>query len=484
MEKIPKVFISYSWSNPEHEERVLNLAERLTNHGVHIVLDKWDLTEGQDKYHFMEQMVTDSQVDKVLLICDKIYAEKANARIGGVGDETTIISSELYGKMKQEKFIPVIFEKDEEGKNYCPTYAKSRIYVDLSTEDQKYESEYEKLLRNIHQKPSQRRPALGTVPEWLDEDMVTLSNLKNIRSQIKNSPMTNLFHRDILSKKYTQEFIQSVKSSEFKNEDDISYQSIVKKIDEFKLYRDEFVEFLELLIIHEVSQVDIITRFFEDMYNSLLVLPEGKHSYYDRDFDHLYFFIWELFICTIALLFHFEKFADINAVLTHTYFLRKSSIERETNLDARNYVAFRRYLSSIEEEYKPNCSEPRLYTLTGKILIDREKKPILTKQVLAQTDVLLYQLSEVLNIKDEYGSAWFPTSYIYADSFQTQWIKLKSKKYCSKIFPLFGVGDIENLKLKITSAFGDARDIRYTGAFQCVSTIQSSIQIDEIATLM
>lgn len=59
-------------------------------------MDIWDLKDGQDKYAFMEQCVTDPEIDRVLIICDKGYAEKADHCQGGVGDETTIISPEIY----------------------------------------------------------------------------------------------------------------------------------------------------------------------------------------------------------------------------------------------------------------------------------------------------------------------------------------------------------------------------------------------------
>ncbi|MDO5124715.1 MAG: toll/interleukin-1 receptor domain-containing protein, partial [Eubacteriales bacterium] len=153
-----KVFISYSWSV---QERVIELAERLLANGIEVVLDVYDLKEGQDKYAFMEQSVNDPSIDRVLIICDKVYTEKANSRSGGVGDETVIISPEIYNQVKQEKFIPIIFEVDDEGKAYCPAYIKSRIYIDLSTEDDGYEIEYEKLLRNIFEKPMYKKPALG-----------------------------------------------------------------------------------------------------------------------------------------------------------------------------------------------------------------------------------------------------------------------------------------------------------------------------------
>lgn len=175
-DKTPKVFISYSWSS---DELVLDLAKRLVAHGVDVVLDKWDLKEGNDKYEFMERCVNDSEITKVLIICDKIYAQKANDRTGGVGDETVIISSEIYGNARQEKFIPIIAERDEEGKEYVPIYIKTRIYIDLS-DPAKYEEEYEKLLRNIYEKPQFTMPR---ELEWKDGKILQhpLKEMKDLR---------------------------------------------------------------------------------------------------------------------------------------------------------------------------------------------------------------------------------------------------------------------------------------------------------------
>lgn len=95
----PKVFISYSWSTPTHERWVLDLAEELIESGINVILDKWDLKPGQDSIDFMEQMVKDPSIDKVLIISDKGYAEKADNRSGGVGTETQIISKKYTTKL-------------------------------------------------------------------------------------------------------------------------------------------------------------------------------------------------------------------------------------------------------------------------------------------------------------------------------------------------------------------------------------------------
>ena len=39
-DRIPKVFISYSWSSASN---TVSLAERLSSDGVDVILDKWEL---------------------------------------------------------------------------------------------------------------------------------------------------------------------------------------------------------------------------------------------------------------------------------------------------------------------------------------------------------------------------------------------------------------------------------------------------------
>lgn len=92
----PKVFVSYAWSSPDHEQWVLDLCLRLVEASVDIILDKWDLREGQNAYHFMERIVNDSAIRKVIIISDRVYAEKSNDRRGGAGTEAQIISPNLY----------------------------------------------------------------------------------------------------------------------------------------------------------------------------------------------------------------------------------------------------------------------------------------------------------------------------------------------------------------------------------------------------
>ncbi|WP_235184479.1 TIR domain-containing protein [Bacillus manliponensis] len=115
----------------------------------------------------MESMITDSTIDKVLVLCNKSYADKASSYDGGVGTETQIIGPQMYNQVKQEKFIPVILEREEPEKDYIPIHMDGRIYIDL---DRHFEKGYEELLRLLYKQPILRKPKLGTAPTYIFEE--------------------------------------------------------------------------------------------------------------------------------------------------------------------------------------------------------------------------------------------------------------------------------------------------------------------------
>lgn len=80
LDRTPQVFISYSWTSKEYQELIISIASRMRHDGVDIKLDVWDLKEGQDKYAYMEQCVTNPDIDKVLILSDRAYAEKADQK--------------------------------------------------------------------------------------------------------------------------------------------------------------------------------------------------------------------------------------------------------------------------------------------------------------------------------------------------------------------------------------------------------------------
>ena len=55
----PTVFFSYAWTDEEFRNRVIELAKRLIENGVNVLLDVWDLPDGGDSFQYMEKAVTD-----------------------------------------------------------------------------------------------------------------------------------------------------------------------------------------------------------------------------------------------------------------------------------------------------------------------------------------------------------------------------------------------------------------------------------------
>ena len=151
-----QVFISYSHDNDEHKNWVLQLATRLRSNGVDVILDGWNLTLGQDVASFMENGL--SAAKRVLCVCSEIYVDKANNKNSGVGYEKQIMTAELMDNLNTDWIIPIIRNNGSSIK--LPIFLKGRLYINFDN-DIFYESNYEKLLRNLLDEPVLPVPPLG-----------------------------------------------------------------------------------------------------------------------------------------------------------------------------------------------------------------------------------------------------------------------------------------------------------------------------------
>jgi hypothetical protein len=155
-----QTFISYSWDSEEHKTWVEAFATALRQNGVDVVLDRWHLQPGTDMYHFMERSVRSAQF--ILVICTPTYAAKAENRVGGVGYEATIITTQLARQTDQQKFIPILRSGD--WTSAAPIWLASRRGLDFSSNPYS-PSEFHNLLRTLHREEVQA-PALGPRPSF------------------------------------------------------------------------------------------------------------------------------------------------------------------------------------------------------------------------------------------------------------------------------------------------------------------------------
>jgi hypothetical protein len=156
--RTPKVFISYSWDGPEHQEWVKALAAKLQGHGVKVTLDQWHLAPGDQLPRFMETAVRENE--HVLIVCTPKYKEKSDARKGGVGYEGDIMTAEVLNGQNARKFVPIL--RQGEWKEVAPSWLAGKFYLDFRG-DPYAEDTYEELLNNLYGTREQA-PPLGTRP--------------------------------------------------------------------------------------------------------------------------------------------------------------------------------------------------------------------------------------------------------------------------------------------------------------------------------
>jgi hypothetical protein len=188
----PKVFISYSHDSPDHKRWVAELATKLMNNGIDVILDQWELGLGDDVPKFMEKSVTEA--DRVLMICTEKYVHKANEGSGGVGYEAMIVTGELVQNWGTSKFIPVI--RQGSAKPLVPTSVSTRLYVNLS-HGQNYQEHFEQLVRDLHNAPRIHKPPLGQSPyskapavaaaSAATSDIIPLESLGAMTSDVKTT---------------------------------------------------------------------------------------------------------------------------------------------------------------------------------------------------------------------------------------------------------------------------------------------------------
>jgi hypothetical protein len=182
------------------------------------------------------------------------------------------------------------------------------------------------------------------VPEWLENESIELSAIRDLIKQIRGYTGGNKTKADFLIQKCNDDFITALLSIDQKT-DIPSDEALLMQIDEEKTLRDLFIEYLEAVIYSDLPVEYIVPSFFEQAYNTTHD-ANRQDSYSESDFEFYDFALWEMLICTVAVLLHYEKYAALHQILTHTYFLRESYFN--TRLKDYTYAKFRKYCSTIE----------------------------------------------------------------------------------------------------------------------------------------
>jgi len=451
----PKLFLSYSWTSESHEEWVLSLATELRESGVDVILDKWDLKEGHDANVFMEKMVTDPEIGKVALICDRMYAEKADGRSGGVGTETQSISAEIYATQAQTKFVAVLPERDEYGKPFLPTYYKSRIYIDLSNPEL-YGRNFEQLLRWVYDKPRHVKPSLGKPPTFLtDEGIPSLETTPRFRRALDAVRQNRPYCGGALNE-YFETFGQNLERFRIAKGQGEFDDKVVQHVEEFLPYRNEAIELFLTLAQYRPTQEtwESLHRFFEDLI-PYLDKPEDVSSWQAWDFDNFKFIIHELFLYAVAALLKYECFPGVAYLVRQHYYIGQTA--RRGNETMLPYLIFQGHLRSLA--HRNQRLKLRRLSLHADMLEQRAKTSGLSFQQIMQADLVLFIRDCIDSLRLEHGQGWFPETLLYAHRqygpFEV-FARSQSKQYFEKVRPIFDVDRKEDF-LHLAEAFRENR---------------------------
>lgn len=324
----PRVFVSYSWSSEDHKDRVRLLVDRLIGDGVDVLLDVYDLREGDDRFVYMERSVTDPSVTKVIAITDRAYKEKMDGRKGGVGIEGTIMSAKVYQQVSGEnnKFVAVVFETELDGKASLPAMFDSKFYIDMTT-DELLEANYEQLVRFLYNKPLRKKPVLGRQPGYLLEDdrpqLMTLGKAAAVRDAVTRDRM--LMARGLLADYLDAlESVLTATTPAVKDRRHADLEVGRREIARFVTYRNEFVQLLQFLVRHgnlvALEVVELLAKFFERGMGLAERLGKGVDMR-ALVFGHVQFAVHELFVYAVGLLWKGNKVDDAIRLLVEPYFV-------------------------------------------------------------------------------------------------------------------------------------------------------------------
>ncbi len=477
----PKLFISYSWSSPEHKAWVLELARQLAESGVHPILDEWDLKPGDDAYLFMERMVTDETITKVILICDRVYAKKANARAGGVGTETQIISPDLYSREKQSKFVAVLSETDDDGKPFVPAYYRSKIHIDLSSEIS-YTENFETLVRWIHDKPLHLRPAIGPRPAYLDDDpagirLGTSSALRRCLDAIQNSKphaipaLRDYF--DLLATELEKFRLPQANPSDGSPFDD----HVISNIKDFLPYRNEIVGLFVVIAKYreDAETRQVVHKFFESILRYSR-RPATVMQYSEWDWDNFRFIIHELLLYYVAVLIKFEKFDSVGAFLDELFLVGQHP---DTGLaEMLPFTVFCFEFGSLR--YRAQRLKKEEAGLHANLLRERCEGTGLEFSQLMAADVIMFLRFQLGRTQ---GGIWWPSTVghlRYNRESLEPFARACSKKYFERIKNAIGILDKSDLEQCVIKIESDQRGFHHA-LFSRVS-LRGLIQLEDLAT--
>lgn len=470
----PKVFISYAWGTKEYQEKVLAFANQLVGDGVDVVIDKWDLSEGNDTFAFMEKCVNDESITNVLMLLDPVYAQKADSHKGGVGTETQIISPKVYEEVTQDKFIPIVFERNENDEVCKPTYLHSRLHFDLSKDD--YDEEYIRLVKTLYGEETHKKPELGNKPAWVENNSVVEVKRRNTFDVIKTTHQEKarvaLFKKNISN---VLENIHRIAADQNHMGDSDEVLAFYKRFNDVK---KEYLALLEYTIYVDGAERDLakcLEKTATDLFN--LTTTAGKLAK---------IFLQEIFLYTIAFYLKNDDFTAAGSILSYPYYDMNGYPEKIVGYNLFYSGSYDSLSTAMKERDDKNyiCGTSTYWVEN----IDENY----TKEQLVFADLICFNYSIYGKERIPSWNHWFPLTYIYDNEYNSSigafTRRLVSKQFVEEILPLFGYETVDGFKQRIEQVKEEInqreyQDFRFREVWRIPGMLNMFIEPEKVATV-
>lgn len=473
----PKVFISYAWGTDDYQRKVLSFASSLISDGIDVLLDKWNVSAGNDLNSFMEKSVVDPTVTNVLILLDENYTNKANQKMGGVGTETQIISQQVYASVEQRKFIPIVFERNANGDVCKPAYLISRFHFDLSKEES-YDKEYHNLVKTLYGVEVYKKPELGTKPEWVDAPIElvvkTITEYDALKENRPDAVKSELFIS------YLTEIKRDIESFA-KDKTCNSNDEVLRAYDETRAIRSKYLMLLSKSVYYS-DRRGAIGNFFEDTFNAI-------ESNLSSGGALSKVFLHELFLYTIAYLYKTRSYQEVGYILGRTYFGVRLTNNNKPGCSFHLFYSGG-YHDQLDKAVKARDGKNYL-SGTAAYWISTLDADFCSKEDFVTADTLCFNYSYYGNgYLDNWE--WFPVTYVYDDPYNGSIRRIAkyliSKEKLSQIMLLFNYDSENEFIMKFTKIEElikerKLQNIRYSGAFESAPVLGFYIKAEEIGTV-
>lgn len=474
----PKAFVSYSWTSPAHRELVKEWSDRLISDGVDIVLDIYDLREGDDKYAFMERMVTDRSVTHVLVISDRQYAEKADSRKKGVGTESQIISQNVYEKVGQSKFIPIVVQFDDNHEPFLPTFLKSRMWIDFSTMES-VNANWERLIRLLFGKPLHQKPPMGSPPSYVTQQAIhtfgqTHAKLNNLKQALlQGKPGIALHRNDFLDACLV--VVDDLRIREAPS-DATLVEKVMAQITALKPVRNDIVDWiiLEVTTARDSDFSKLLIEFLEKL-RELKTRPADVMSWRQQWYDAQTVFLYETFLYIVAALLRHESFSTLKDIFSAHYLIPRS--ERRGDVQFERFGCFWGHSDLLQEVLAPEGK--RLLFPAAEIIKRHADRSDIPFDSVIEAELITLMMAYIT--PDVY---WYPGTLHYANYTDSYGLFLKAtrRRDFSKLAQITGISDAKELKEAVMKGEQGMNQYQWH-FFRITGALSRMMNLDNLDTL-